>query len=61
MNTFGNLVINNSAISHEVIDNEVFIINFDSGNYYSVDDTGAYVWGRFQFSPTIFELVDACK
>ena len=53
--------VNTPKITHETIDGEVVIINFDSGNYYSLDDTGAYIWGRFQFSPTIFDLVDACK
>ncbi|MCO6449351.1 MAG: PqqD family protein [Caldilineales bacterium] len=29
---------------HEAIDNEVVIVDFESGNYYSLEDVGASIW-----------------
>lgn len=30
---------------HEIINNEVVAVNLDSGKYYSIKNTGAYIWG----------------
>ena len=37
--------INTPGVIHETIDDEVVIIEFDSGNYYSLDMAGAAIWG----------------
>ena len=39
------LKINEPTIVHENIDGETVILNLDSGNYYSVVDAGARIWG----------------
>jgi hypothetical protein len=31
-------------VVREVFDDEVIIINMESGNYFSLNNTGAYVW-----------------
>ena len=36
--------INIPKIIHETIDDEVLIIEFDSGNYYSLREIGAIIW-----------------
>jgi hypothetical protein len=38
------LRLNAPKIIHEQFDDEVVIINLDSGSYYSVDKTGARIW-----------------
>ncbi|HWR58248.1 MAG TPA: PqqD family protein [Thermodesulfovibrionales bacterium] len=42
--------INTSKVIHETIDGETVIVNLDSGSYYSLDATGADIWG----------LIDGC-
>jgi hypothetical protein len=36
--------VNEGKIAHELIDGEVVIIQFESGNYYSLKSTGAGLW-----------------
>jgi hypothetical protein len=36
--------VNEGKVAHELIDGEVVIIQFESGNYYSVKNTGAGLW-----------------
>lgn len=44
-------------IVHEVFDDEVVIINLDTGTYYSVDGVAAEVWSRID-GETVTEIVD---
>lgn len=44
MSTLSYYHINEKKIAHEVIDGEAVIIHFDSGNYYSLNATGAKIW-----------------
>ncbi len=37
-------IINTTKIVHETIDGEVIIINFDTGNYYSLNAAGKDIW-----------------
>lgn len=37
--------VNTPTVTHETIDGEAVIINLDSGNYYSLVDTGTFIWG----------------
>ena len=39
-------------IKHETVDNEVIIINLENGNYYSLKDTGLYLWQALAGEPT---------
>ncbi|MCJ7483815.1 MAG: PqqD family peptide modification chaperone [Thermodesulfovibrionales bacterium] len=40
--------INNPQVIHETIDGEVVIVNLDTGNYYSLDKTGAHIWNLIE-------------
>jgi hypothetical protein len=43
--------IDRSAVVSEVIDGEAVIINLDTGNYYSLNDTGSFLWGLLLSQP----------
>lgn len=36
--------MNTPTVTHEIIDGEAVIINLDTGNYYSLVDTGSLIW-----------------
>ena len=36
--------VNTPMVTHEIIDGEAVIINLDSGNYYSLVETGSLIW-----------------
>ncbi|MCX6008386.1 MAG: PqqD family peptide modification chaperone [Chloroflexi bacterium] len=44
MKTTDSFRINTLKVVHEVIDGETIILNLDSGNYYSLVETGAKIW-----------------
>lgn len=44
MNFSRRLRINNPKVAYEIFDDEVIIIHFESGNYYSLGKTGAAIW-----------------
>ena len=44
MSTFGILRINRPAVVSELFDDEVVVIDMVSGNYFSLDATGAEIW-----------------
>jgi coenzyme PQQ synthesis protein D (PqqD) len=45
-------------VTAEVIDNEVIIIHFDTGNYYTVAKVGAYVWDLLGRQVAVEDLLD---
>jgi hypothetical protein len=52
-------IINAPRVAHQVIDNEAIIIDFESGAYFSVDQTGAQVWELLDRNLSVAELA-AC-
>lgn len=48
--------INESAVSHELIDGEVIVIHFASGNYYSLTGTAAVLWSALKQQASTAEL-----
>jgi len=50
--------INTPKISHETIDGEVVIINFDNGNYYSIDKVGAEIWWLIEKNTPLREIIE---
>jgi hypothetical protein len=50
--------INTSKVVHETMDNEVIIINFETGNYYSMNSTAKDIWHCLENSPSLNDLVD---
>lgn len=57
MNPFERFRINTPTVIHETIDDEVVIIDFDSGSYYSLDKVGADIWNFIQDGITVTEIV----
>ena len=52
--------INVPHIVHEIFeDQEAALINLKSGNYYSMDPVGTYIWAQLEPSATIGEIVEA--
>lgn len=44
MNFMRRFRVNSPHVAYEIFDDEVIIIHFESGNYYSLDKTGAAIW-----------------
>lgn len=44
--------INTPNIAHETIDNEVIVINFEQGSYYSLSGSAALAWSFFEHGAT---------
>ena len=44
--------VNTPRVVHETIDDEVVIIDLDTGSYYSLDGVGAVIWNRLDQNAT---------
>ena len=51
-------LINQPKVIQETFDDEVVIINLDSGNYYSLDKVGAELWGFIEQRATTGEMIE---
>jgi hypothetical protein len=58
MDTFTRLSVNAPKVIHEIIDGEAVIIDFDTGNYYSLDKVGTEIWGLIQRSASVGDIRD---
>ncbi|MGB0383506.1 MAG: PqqD family protein [Ardenticatenaceae bacterium] len=54
--------ISSSQVIEETIDNEVMIVDLESGNYYSLDKVGADIWHLIKMNEeaSVRELVVSC-
>jgi hypothetical protein len=52
------LAINVSRVVHETIDGETILLNLETGNYFSLDATGAVVWQLLQNTNIAAEIID---
>jgi hypothetical protein len=52
------LRINKPTVVHETFDKEVVIIEFNSGNYYSLDKAGADIWGFIERGANVDEILE---
>jgi hypothetical protein len=50
-------LVNSGPVISEVIDGEAVIINLTTGNYYSLNESGAVVWSSIESSATVGEIV----
>lgn len=50
--------INRPRVIHETIDGEVVMIDFDTGNYYSLNKAGADIWGLISRGATLGETIE---
>lgn len=51
--------INRPIVVDEVFDDEVVIIHFDTGNYYSLDKVGTEIWGLIESGASVGEIVES--
>ena len=49
--------INAPTVIHETFDDEVVIIDFDTGSYYSLDGVGVAVWGIIGSGAALEEII----
>jgi hypothetical protein len=57
MNSSIRFRINTPTVVHETIDGEVVIINLQDGNYYSLEDVGANIWGSIDRGASVGEII----
>ena len=50
--------VNKPRVVHEIIDNEVVIIDFETGSYYSLNGAGADIWALLEHGALPAEIVD---
>ena len=50
--------IDTPRVIHETIDDEVVIIDFDSGSYYSLDKAGAVIWGFIERGASLGGIIE---
>lgn len=50
--------IRTPEVVHDTIDGEVIIINFDSGNYYSLQAVGTFIWSMLDGSTSVSQMVE---
>lgn len=50
--------VNTPTVTHETIDGEAVIINLDSGNYYSLVETGSFIWDLLERGASASEVQD---
>jgi len=50
--------INRPEVISETIDGETIVVDFVTGNYYSLDQTGATIWKLIEDSATVGEMVE---
>ena len=58
MNSSMRYLMNKPKVIHEVFEDEVVIINLDSGSYYSVDKVGAEIWRLIEGGATVGKVVE---
>ena len=51
--------VNQPDVIFEVFDDEVVIVNLDSGNYYSLNKTGPEVWRSISQGATVEEIIES--
>ena len=52
---------NHPSVIHETIENEVIIVNLDSGSYYSLDEVGADLWFLLTSGLSVAEIAPRIK
>jgi hypothetical protein len=51
--------INRPIVVDETFDDEVVIIHFDTGNYYSLDSVGTEIWSLIEDGASVGEITDS--
>lgn len=50
--------VNRPKVVHEILDGEAVIIDFNTGNYYSLDDVGTAIWSFIQQGASLSEILE---
>jgi hypothetical protein len=50
--------VNRPRVAHEIIDNEVVIIDFETGSYFSLEGSGADIWACIDGGAAMDEMVE---
>ena len=50
----------NKNIAHEIIDGEAVIVNFDNGNYYSLNKNGTEIWSYIEHGASVMTIIEEC-
>lgn len=58
MNSSRRFRINRPQVIYETIDDEVVIIQFESGNYYSLDKAGAEIWHMIESDTPVGKITE---
>src|SRR5574340_1382919 len=53
------LHVNRPTVTHEIIDGEAVIVNLVTGNYYSLDKTGADIWSLIEKGVAVSSIAHA--
>ena len=51
--------INSPTVVHETFDDEVVLIHFDTGSYYSLDGVGTHIWGLIGSGASLRDIVES--
>jgi len=55
------LAVNRPKVINQTIDGEALLINFETGNYYSLLKSGAFIWSLIERTATVGEIVAALE
>jgi hypothetical protein len=53
--------VNRPKVIHETINDEVVMIDFDTGNYFSLNHAGTHVWSLIESGSTLGEIIEGIK
>ena len=53
--------VNRPKVINQIIDGEALLINFETGNYYSLLKSGAFIWTMIEGASTVGEIIGALE
>ncbi len=53
--------INKDRITYRTIDSEVVILNLENGNYYTINESAAVIWGALNNNKDLSETLELVK
>ena len=61
MNQSTRFKVNAPKVIYEVFDDEIVVINMDTGNYYSIDKVGSDIWSLLEVGNSCTEVLQGIK
>jgi hypothetical protein len=56
--TASSLVFKEKSITSSALDDELVLLNVDTGDYYTLNKTGSFIWGLLEQTPEVSKLID---